>query len=1147
MFNFYFVGRIAFYEARLLLRSWGFRIFSAFGLIILTILNIGFSSSSSGAPYFLSSLSGSLPLSSLKLFNIFQGIIVAFMATEFFKRDRKHDSVQVVFARSFSNVEYFLGKAMGIFFVFLLLNIVVLSMTFVIHFFFSNKLFALQPYILYTALICLPSLIFMIGLSFFLSSLLRSQAVVFLILLAYSFFVLVFIGASSFGLFDSYALNLPLMYSDFIGLGNIHSILLIRLSYLFLGLGLIFVSPLLSKRLRQSTLTNMVTGSLSIICLVLVVILGMSFINGKYADRTFRQELKASSQEFRQTQTAAVRSYDIQFAYSGEKISVTAQLEMVNESPSPLDTLLLTLNPGLNVESVNQNGGPLNFRQDNHLLHVTPAESLNSEASIILTVSYSGKIDERYCFLDIEKERIESPYRLWIYDIPKHYALVSDDFVHLTPESGWYPISGLPPGAVYPAMAAPHYSKYTLTVLTPEGLTAISQGDPETQSQNNQIQHTFKPEVLLPKISLTIGSYMHQEIKVDDVTYSLYVRPGHDYYTPLLNEIGEQLPEIIKQLKDQYEVPLGLNYPYSRLSLVEVPIHIYSYQRLWTVAHETVQPQLTFLPEMATICTAAELRYPPRQLNRMRQGRRNVSTAQLQRGLLTRFLRGNLIAPQAGARARLRENRMGLRFQADIEPQFEIFPNFFSFTTQVFSTQWPVLNYAFESYLRERVAPPLRMLRQTGRGLSAEEETNQDLKGLSLAEMISDPNLESSVVHGALQAKGRTLLTQLEAKYGAKDFGDKIIDLIKRQQHRIISEQDLTDFFSGIGNIDLREIVDSWYTGTRVPAFIIGDVESYDVIKREKTRTQIKFLIANPTDVAGITKITLRYRIRGRDGPVRGQGQNDYSHALFIPAKTMVQLGVVTDEPPAVMTIDTFVSQNIPTSVTVPFLGQRTVKETDLFDGEISKPYDPSDFYPEDEYIVDNEDLGFETHSTAKQNWLSKTLQNLFKVNDEDNDTTFSGMNIYNPPLFWTLNKNPDYYGQFIRSAYVKKSGEGEGRAIWNVELKEMGEYDLYFFHNISQRMRRRMAEMQRQLTAQVQGSNRSGRFRRMSRGPGKKFFQISHQYGTEEVEIDLVDAESGWNLIGTFQMDAGPNTVELTDQNEAGYVVADAIKWVKK
>ncbi|MFA9455060.1 MAG: hypothetical protein ACERK6_14235, partial [Candidatus Aminicenantaceae bacterium] len=461
MIDLFFIGRIALYEAKLLFRSWGFRIFSGLALVFIALLNVVIVSFSIPTPHYISSLSGSLPLNSLKFFNIFQGIIVAFMATEFFRRDRRHDSVQVIFARSFTNLGYFLGKALGIFSVFLFLNLAVLVLTFVVHFFFSSTVFALQPYILYTLLISLPTLIFMIGLSFFLSSLLRSQALVFMALLAYSFLVLVVIGGPFFGLFDSYAFYLPLMWSDFVGLGNIHSVLLLRLSHLFLGLSFFLVSPLLFKRLRQSVLTNTVTGSLSIVFLVLALVLGVSYTSGRYADRAFRSELKAASREFRGAQTAAVRSYDIRFEHSGEVISATAQMEMVNESPSRLDSLLLTLNPGLRVESVTQGGLPLDFRQDNHLLHVSPTEPIDPDGSIGLTLTYSGTIDERYCFLDIEDKRYESRYRVWIYDIPKHYAFVTPDFVHLTPESGWYPIPGLPPGAAYPAGGAPGFSQYT--------------------------------------------------------------------------------------------------------------------------------------------------------------------------------------------------------------------------------------------------------------------------------------------------------------------------------------------------------------------------------------------------------------------------------------------------------------------------------------------------------------------------------------------------------------------------------------------------------------------------------------------------------------------------------------------------------------
>jgi ABC-type transport system involved in multi-copper enzyme maturation permease subunit len=1144
MINFFFIGKIAFYEAKLLFRSWGFRIFSGIALIFLVVVHIAIVSRSIPTPYYISSLSGSLPLNSLKFFNIFQGVVVAFMATEFFKRDRRQDSVQVIFSRSFSNVGYFLGKALGILSVFLLLNLAVLAITFVFHFFFSSTVFALKPYLLYTLLISLPTLIFMIGLAFFLSSLLRNQALVLLILLAYSFLVLVFLGAPFFGLFDSYAFYLPLMYSDFIGLGNIHSTLLIRLSYLFLGLGFFFVSPLLFKRLRQSKLSNTITGSLSLVCLVLALFLGTSYMNGKYADRTFRQQLRISSQKFKGKSQATVQNCDIQLEHRGETISAAVTLNLLNETPSALDNILLTLNPGFKVDSVTQGGGPLDFQQDGHLLHVTPKEPVYAEDSISLTVSYSGKIDERYCFLDIDNNRYESRYRLWIYDIPKHYAFITPDFVHLTPESGWYPISGLPPGAAYPAVHPPGYSQYTLEVTAPAGQTAISQGKPETQAQGDTVQHIFKPEVPLPKMSLTIGAYQHHEIEIDNLTYSIYVRPGHDYFTPLMDQIhvqdgqGSVLEDLIRRSLDQMEVSLGVYYPYKRLSLVEVPINICSYHRLWTVAHETVQPQLTYIPEMATICAYGQLRFPLQQEERLRGRKVPVAWSGIQRGVLWRFINWNLIGNTdymdpvtADTVDRMRHNRIGLNVNSGVETQFTLFPNFFSFKSQVYSPQWPVLNYALESYLQEIVTTPQPMFGQESlSGLSRDEEINQQLQNRSLAAMIEDPDFDPSIVQGALQAKGKTLLALIEAEYEGEDFSKKFKAFLNRQKFGIISGQDLMDFLSGLGNIDLNDIVGPWYTGTEIPGFVTGGVETYDVIEGERQRTQVKFLIANPTDADGITKISLRER------PVRGGPAPEiYSRAFIVPARTTIEAGFVTDKPPVQMVVDTFVSQNVPASLNIPFWQTRVLKEETPFRGETSKPYDRTDFFPANEIIVDNADPGFEILGTAKKHWLSRSLEKLLNIKDKP--SAYTAMNIQNPPGIWSPTTYQDFYGEFILSAHLKKSGQGKERVQWKMDIAEEGEYDIYFYHGLPSQM-----GVQQQLGRGGQQSGRSP-----SRAPGQKFFSISSRNGMEEVEVDLENSEDGWNLIGTFPLEAGPNKIELSDKNDAGFVLADAVKWVKK
>jgi hypothetical protein len=512
----------------------------------------------------------------------------------------------------------------------------------------------------------------------------------------------------------------------------------------------------------------------------------------------------------------------------------------------------------------------------------------------------------------------------------------------------------------------------------------------------------------------------------------------------------------------------------------------------------------------------------------------------IQRGALWRFIHWNLIGSSdyldpvtVATIENLRRNRIGFNFQADIETQFDLFPNFFSFNSQVYSPRWPALNYVLESYMRERVATPLTMYRETGSGLSPEEQSNQDLKGRSLAEMIEDPDLETAVVHGALQAKAQALLALIEARYGEDDFKRKITGFFNSQKHSNISEQELEDFLSSLGGIDLSEIVDPWYSGKQIPGFLVRNIESSEVIEGERTRTQIKLLIANPTSVGGITKISLRGRA-ARGGP----RPDLYTRALFIPAQTTFRVGFVLDEAPQQLNVDTFVSRNIPSSLDVSFYESRDLREESPFRGEIAQPYDRTDFFPKDEIIVDNEDPGFEILGTAKQHWLSRILQNLFGI--EEDNPAFTEMNILDPPAFWMQTTYQDFYGEFVRSAYLKKSGEGKEKVAWNADIEETGEYDIYYYQGILREMRQRGVQQR-----QTRNAEQSGRS--FPQGRGIKFFLVSVRSGTEKIEVDLENAELGWNLIGTFSLEAGPNSIQLSDKNDAGYVLADAVKWVKR
>jgi hypothetical protein len=1197
---FYTTWRIALYEAKLLSRSWGFRIFSLLGLACLTVLTVVIGTSASVTPYFMSALSASLPLNSIKLFNVFQGIIAAFLATEFFKRDRRHDTNQVVFTRSFSNIQYTIGKVAGILGVFALLNIAVLLITFVIHFFFSGTVFSVTPYILYPLLISLPTVIFISGASILLITLIRSQAVVFVLMLAYSFLVLVFVGPEMFSLWDSYAFFQPLIYSDFVGSVGLGDFLMVRGIYVFLGFGFIGFSILLSRRLRQSSFPNILVGIFSVLLIFSAVLLGITYVGGKYADLEYRELLRDTSRSVADASTATVTGCNIQLRHGGDSLDATAELELANNTGSSLNSILLSLNPGFKVSEVTCNDEKLRFHREHHLLRVFPMTAFKPEKALKISITYSGSPDERACYLDIPDERWSDAYRLWVYEIPKRSSLVTKNYVLLTPESGWYPVAGLSPGAAFPSPTRRDFVKFSLSVNVSKDMTVISQGASRIEPKTDHAIFLFSPQTPLPQISLTIGEYKQRSIVVDDVVYSLYYLQGHDYFTPYFDELDDEaIAKRIRESKADYEVQMGLDYPYKRLALVEVPIQFYCYDRVWTTAHETVQPQVVLLPEMAALCSGSDFKTMQRFMQyRQRWRDSQPGEKELQENLLNFFIRSTLLNSRNVVGGFMRGGDLRSLFIDNLEPSYEIFPNMVSYHTQIFSSRWPGLNVALEQYIKEYSSVPRSLFRRFQRGLTGDERINLYLNEHSLAELISDSNSDSHRINQALEAKGKQLPALLESNLENPDldFRAKLGEFIKKNRFQSVPESSFTKFIASLRKKEdnrnqlehvkngffISRIIDSWYKDTGSPGFIFEDIQCYQVIAavggsgnkpqkaidnsgkpqdrkpgnrperrnrnnsgESQTLTQVKFRVTNPTEIDGIINISFRYRRRfGRRGGGGEQAGEDFSRLITVPAKTTKTVGIVIDQPPGMMSIDTFVSRNIPSVITMPFFNLSEKRDEVPVEMERTEPYRERVNGEGGIYIVDNEDPGFEILNKMKENWLRRNLRQLFGSREED---AYVGLNAFDPPGHWKPAVYQDFYGSFIHSGLLKKAGDGSGRVAWNVELAKTGEYDLYFYYEGESPMMRFMRG-RRGGPPTPGGPGGPGDRRRNNPGAGsKKYFLVYHEDGIEEVTVDLKSLEAGWHLIGSYRFPSGKNKVEMTDKNNNPFVTADALKWVKK
>ena len=1119
MINPYSIWVIAGCEARLLWRSWAFRLFSGLALLFLLIFNSVVISPLTNAPHYLRSVAGHLPLFNLKFFNLYQGVIAAFLAAEFIKRDRRQDTVQTIFARSFTNLDYILGKLLGLLLLFAGLQLLLLGGLAAGHGLFADVPFAWQPYLLLPLLVTLPTLIFTVGLTWLLISLLRNQALVSMGVLGISFFCFV-LGDRFYYCLDVFAFFVPLAYSDFVGLGNLDQLLAVRSSHLLFGLACIGLTVLLSPRLLQSR-----GAFIAALFLALASAAGATWIGAAYLDRQerdlqYRRELRAISDKVASLPTADITACQLEVDPPGRVLAAAARLTAVNTHAMALDSLLFTLNPGLRIIEAKLNGQPVRRRREGHLLWIRPAAPLAPGASCRVELSYRGAIDQRFCYLDIDDERFTGPYAFWLFRPPKAHAFVGPEFLHLTPESGWYPVAGLSAGAAFPGAAPRGYCRYRLSATVPRGWTAFSQGAVVVDSAGPELTYRFQPQRPLAQISLTAGPYQLRRIEVDEVAYALATLPGHDYFEAYFDSVGPILPETIRGLKNGYEAALGLDYPYPRLALVEVPIQFFAYRRLWTAAQETVQPEILFLPEMGTLLEGADFQRLQRQAIRSQERANQAEGAeQIQAGYLRTFARLDLLGLQDPGTTDLSQN-------SSLEARWHLLPQYLSYETHIASQRWPVLNYAFEAYFQERVAPPANTWNRQWRGLTPSERANLVLQDYSLAQLLhrsgEAQEVDDSIRQTAIRAKGRQLLSLLAADIGLDDFGEALTALVAASGQRAIEDRVLLALLQELGVEEPEALFEAWYRRAELPGYQVDSAEAYLVRDGERTRIQVELELGNPTDVDGLVKLNFRFRQDSFASWWERQRSGwDYARVVPLPAGTSRRVGLLLDRRLAELVVDTYAARNIPSLIYFAFGEQELRRDARPFSGFEDRPLRADALV---EYIVDNEDEGFELMTAQGTSRLRSFLLDLFDKKEKRDP--YVGLRSWDPPGSWQATTDHRLYGRFVRSSYYKEAGQGRSRVAWKAPIREEGDYDIYFF-----------CGLRKDLQEEKKGAV----------GEGAVNFLIYHQGGVDDVGLDRPELEQGWNHLGQYRLRAGPARVELTDRSTSRLVVADAVKWVKE
>ena len=1184
MISWHIILTVAKYEAKVLWRSWFFRIFSLLSLTILVLLDVA-QFATPFAQWMNRGMAASVPYMNIILLNLVQAIIAVFMASEFLKFDRRLDTAEAVYTRSMTNTDYIIGKMIGILGVFLGLNIAVLIVSFVFNFFFTEVTPVPALYAIYPLLLSLPTLLFMFGLSFLVMSIVRNQAITFLLLLGYIAGTLFFLGGKSHAIFDVMGLHVPFMYSDFVGFGDMTPVLMQRGMYVLLGLGFILATALCIHRLIQSAAVRAATAVLAAGLLCSGLFLGSVYLHGFSAGEKLRAEARDLNREAAKAPAVTLDSCDLTVAHKGGEIEASARLSFTNAGSGALDNYTFSLNPGLKVTAVSRGSEKLTFERRLHLLTVKASTPLAPGAADSLTVTYRGSIDERICYADLPETDRGAEFRFWVYAIDRRYSFLTPDFALLTAENLWYPTAGAPYGSAFPDMGKRDFVRFTLDVKTLKGLTAISQGAVTKPAPG---EFVFRPESALPRLSLVIGKYTDRTISSDGIEYHLYVRPGHDYFTPYFKKLKSQLPELLKTAMQTTETQLNLTYAFPRLSLVEVPIQFSSHERIWRADQETLQPEQALLPEKGVLLRGADFKMSSYFMTRGGRGGggggggrggasgQSQTDEEKQSNLFRMFYQftfsgsmPNMRNMARGFAARgsgvnqLQRMAFSISGATSVEGDYNLFPQFYSFANHIRSTQCPVLDAALEQYLKSTTSRNFQGFR-FGQGVTADEQANVLLETKSLPEILSDP-AQRDVASDVMRIKGSYLFTTLQALAGAKDFKTYLSDFLV---NNIFKDTDDTALLAGLRDrfgTDFTPFVEGWYSLKGVPSYVITGFRCTEVVEGDRTRYPVALTISNIGKVDGTVSISAitggggggagGQRSGGQSGGggggmfgMFGGGSDDNTRYIMVKAGQSKELGMVLDSAPRRVTVNTFISRNLPSSISKTFAKPEKGSAADIFDGERVLESPPQLTQP-GEIIVDNEDAGFKTEAKVKESFLKRFLK---KGEDTDTQGYISMQFRNNPPATWRPAIMDNFYGVERRSAHFIRSGSGESRAIWEASIPENGTWAVYCYCSSPRMFMGRPGgggggggQQGRQgQQGQQQGQQRQQGGQNMI---AEFHFIVHHDDGEAEVIQEMQDVPEGWVQIGTYHLSAGPARVELTDKTKGRVVFADAIKWVKQ
>ncbi len=1087
-------------------------------------------------------------------------VLVVLLGCDCLSRDRSVDIEETIHSHALRNHQLILGRAISVFLISLCLFALSVSFLLVTQRILqasnlSLGVSSLQDGITYVFGDAAPLLMFWTAVVVFLSSILKNRLFVacFGIGIVVGHYVLVQIASIHYmGFVSGVGPLTPSMPSELLGEAVDYIPTLIhRASIVLLAIGVVGLSVFFFKRRDQVKQLPIASAA------ILALALGCSIVVGLLTLRHDQQsERMAWIQAHREL--ASIPIADLQKIGGAIRIEPGSLIELdlillvSAHKGEELNELVFSFNPGLSITHLSlESEERIDYTFEKGVLRIPLDEALVQGVQLEVALQATGRPVTRFAYLDedFDMRQQASSESSPVLALGQDASIFEKSYVALMPSVKWLPMPGANFGENGLESRYKDFFAADLMVSIPRDWTFAAPDRQFIESSDKTELASFRiaPSIPIPNFALIASDFARYTMQLEGIELELLLHKQHATSLSYAAQYTSGIVDLVSPwLKKAREV--GLDYPYRRFSMVEIPSTLRGYAGVWPHDSKLSSPGVLMFREWTLPAARFESFWK----------RYGVLTMQLENvpTLTMRYFQLFLDSDSFGASFQEQLWRNFSTFQTQPTGRgaraLDLIVRLLT-TSVVTGTSEPLMWSHRPDFTALNVNSQRLTERLENRNLLLVSNYNNDLLAYFVEqvyetqhagwEAMSYPLVEMGIYRDPksdwklLNVKGLYIATMLSRALGMEDTGRFLSALRTKFGGGTYSVEDINELAVEL-ELPVLKCLETWITHSGLPGFVTDEFEVIEITDEEGAPKFVtNVVVRNNEPVPGV--VTARLQQTWSQGPYWMLFPTTIMESVYVDANSSVHLVLESTTRPEYLQIQPFLSHNRYTwDVQLP----EPIAEEDATRRD-SGPQQTDSSLREfaNRVVVDDLDQDF-TVDNGSASPEGFRFVNLFRSRSMKKYAMDQGLPRYDvsaeAPQIWSRTDFSGAHGRYRRTSVVAVETEEENWARFEAELGISGTWKLQYHLPVDPRF----AESQENMYMMYRSSNIASAQPFGKQGTYK--LRVLQEGSEEPISFDASLGTMGWNDIGTFDLSAGTVGLEVSSASDGSFVYADAVRW---